>query len=177
MHLPGEDKINGISYCAVCDGTFYKDKIVGVVGGGNSAYTNALYLSDLCSQVYIFVRNEVKADEELVNRVRNRENIVVLKNTQIMKLISENNKLEGVNLADGRELKLEGLFVAIGGKPKVDFIKNLELEKEYIKVDSKMRTSLKGVYACGDVIYKDYYQIATAINDGAIAALSIKAGD
>ncbi len=177
LHLPDEDKIQGVSYCAVCDGSFYKNKIVGVVGGGNSAYTNALYLSDLCEQVYIFVRGEVKAEEELINRVRNRDNIVVLKNTQIIKLISENNKLKGVNLADERKLKLEGLFIAIGGKPKINFIKNIELEKEYIKVDSKMRTSLKGVYACGDVIYKDYYQIATAIGDGAVAALSIKAGD
>lgn len=171
------DNIQGISYCAVCDGTFYKEKTVGVVGGGNSAFTNALYLADLCKQVYVFVRNEVKADLELINRAKNKGNIVVLKGNEINELMTENNVIKGVVFDDGKIIKVDGLFVAIGGKPNISFIDGLELEKGYIKVNNKMETSLKNVYACGDVILKDFYQIATAVSDGAIAALTIKEND
>ena len=177
LNLPGEDRIHGVSYCAVCDGTFYRDKVVGVVGGGNSAYTNALYLADLCEKVYMFIRGEVKANAELVNRVKNRENIVVLCQTQIKQLLEKKGMLSGVLLQNDKTLDLNGLFVAIGGSPKVDFIKNVNLEREYIKVNEHMESSLKGLYACGDVNFKEFYQIATAINDGVVAALSIKAGE
>lgn len=177
LNLPGEDRIQGISYCAVCDGTFYRDKVVGVVGGGNSAFTNALYLADLCQKVYIFVRGNVSANAELVNRTKNRENIIVLKDTSINELLEKDNHLTGVVLQNDKIVDLNGLFVAIGGKPKVDFINNISLEREYITVNEHMESSLKGLYACGDVIYKEFYQIATAINDGVVAALSIKAGE
>ncbi len=176
LNLINEDKINGISYCAVCDGSFYRGKTVGVVGGGNSAFTNALYLADLCEMVYIFIRRETKANETLITRVKNRENIVIIKNSSISELISEDNNLTGVVLQDGKTVNLNGLFIAIGGKPKIDFI-NVELEKEYIKVNDHMETSLKNVYAVGDVNYKEYYQISTAVSDGTVAALSIKAGE
>ena len=177
LGLALEDQIQGVSYCAVCDGSFYRNKTVGVVGGGNSAFTNALYLADLCDKVYLMVRGEVRANAELVNRAKNRDNIIVLKQTAVKELIAEDNRLTKVVLQNDKTLDLEGLFVAIGGRPKVDFIKNISLEKEYITVNEHMESSLKGLYACGDVIYKEFYQIATAINDGVIAALSIKAGE
>lgn len=177
LGLNGEESINGISYCATCDGTFYKDKVVGVVGGGDSALTNALYLSDLCKHIYIFVRSELRAYSELIERVLSRSNITILNGSEISELISKENKLNGVVLKDGKQIDLEGLFVAIGGKPQTDFIKDIEKEDGYIIVDKNMETSRKNIYACGDVIKKDFYQIITAASDGAVAALSIKAGE
>lgn len=172
----GEDNIRGISYCAVCDGTFYKDKVVGVVGGGDSAFTNALYLSDLCEKVYIFVRSKVRASLELADRVKKCENIVIVEGYNISSLESNDNNLNKVILSNGDSYELEGLFIAIGGKPNFDFISGLDMIDGYIKVNDNMETSLENVYACGDVIKKDVYQIVTAISEGAVAALSIKTG-
>lgn len=177
LNLQGENSIQGISYCAVCDGTFYKNKTVGVVGAGNSALTNALYLAELCEQIYIFVRNEIRADEEILNKVLSHENITILKKTELSELLSKENKLTGVVLSDGKQIDLDGLFVAIGGTPKTDFIDDVDKVNGYIKVNSHMESSQENIYACGDVILKDYYQIVTAVSDGAIAALSIKAGE
>lgn len=177
LGLNGEDCISGISYCATCDGTFYKDKVVGVVGGGDSALTNALYLSDLCKHIYIFVRNELKAHSEIIDKVLSHNNITVLKNTEISELTSKENKINGVILKDGKQIDLDGLFVAIGGKPQTDFISDIDKENGYIIVDKNMETSCKNIYACGDVIKKDFYQIIMAASDGAVAALSIKAGE
>lgn len=176
LNLDGEDFVHGISYCAVCDGTFYKDKVVGVVGGGNSSFTNALYLSDLCSQVYVFVRSVVKADKSLVDRVLAHDNITILEHCEISEFITKDNNLIGVILKDGKKIDLSGLFVAIGGKPQTDFV-IVDKDNGYIKVDNHMKTSVNGIYACGDVILKDYYQIVTAVSDGAVAALSIVEGE
>lgn len=172
----GEDNIRGISYCAVCDGTFYKNKIVGVVGGGDSAFTNALYLSNLCEKVYIFVRSKVRASMELVSRVRKCHNIVIIEGYNIESLKSNDNILNKVVLSNGDEYELEGLFIAIGGKPNFDFITGLDTIDGYIKVNDNMKTSLENVYACGDVVKKDVYQIVTAVSEGAVAALNIKSG-
>ena len=155
-----QDFVHGISYCAVCDGTFYKDKVVGVVGGGNSSFTNALYLSDLCSQVYVFVRSVVKADKSLVDRVLAHDNITILEHCEISEFITKDNNLIGVILKDGKKIDLSGLFVAIGGKPQTDFV-IVDKDNGYIKVDNHMKTSVNGIYACGDVILKDYYQTET----------------
>lgn len=169
--LKGIDK--GISYCAVCDGAFYRGLDVAVVGGGDSALTEALYLSKMCNKVYILVRNEVRASEILKNRVKSNENIIILKNTEVKSLIFD-DKLTGVILNNDKELNVSGLFVAIGGKPNIEFldfdVKNIN---GYLVTDDKMETSVKGLYAAGDVRKKDFYQIITAVSDGAIAALSI----
>ena len=177
LGLTGEDKIKGISYCAVCDGAFYKDKIVGIVGAGNSAFTEALYLSSLAKKVYIINRsNQIKADETYKIKVKNKENIIYLSTAKVTKLNSKDNILNSVIINDKEELPLDGLFLAIGGTPKTDFIKGVKTENNYIIVNQKMETNINGLYAVGDVIKKDYYQIATAINDGVVAALSIKEG-
>lgn len=177
LDVPYASKIKGVSYCAVCDGTFYKNKEVGVVGGGNSAIESAIYLSDLCSNVYVFVRNTIRADEELITKAKNKENIVIIKGVNITELLCRDKTLTGVILDDGKKISLNGLFVCIGGKPHTDFITGLELEKGYIKVNSKMETNIPSVYAIGDAIYKDYYQISTAVSEGAIAALRIRERD
>ena len=168
----------GISYCATCDGAFYKGKEVAIVGGGDSALTEALYLSDICLKVYVLVRKDLKASDILQNRVKNKDNIVILKNVSVSQFISSDS-LTGVLLNDGRKLDVNGLFVAIGGTPDISFLKKLNVDtiNGYIKTDDKMRTNIKGLYAVGDVRYKDFYQIITAASDGAIAALSIREDD
>ena len=174
-----EELLNrGISYCATCDGAFYKGKEVAIVGGGDSALTEALYLSDICLKVYVLVRKDLKASDILQNRVKNKDNIVILKNVSVSQFISSDS-LTGVLLNDGRKLDVNGLFIAIGGTPDISFLKNLNVNtiNGYIKTDDKMRTNIKGLYAVGDVRYKDFYQIITAASDGAIAALSIREDD
>lgn len=177
LGISGEDDLlnRGISYCAVCDGAFYRGLNVAVVGGGDSALTEALYLSDLCHKVYVLVRKDLRANAILQTRVKAKENIVILKNVQV-KALDYSDKLSHVILSDGQKLDISGMFVAIGGTPKLDFLSDLDLDIKngYIKTDDRMESNIKGLYAVGDVRYKDFYQIITAASDGAIAALSIK---
>lgn len=166
----------GISYCATCDGFFYKNKDVAVLGGGNSSLEAAIYLSRLCHQVTIINRSDkLRADQELIQEVNQLENVKIIYNENIQSLESQEGYLSKIILNNG-ELKVEGLFVYIGLVPTLPFIShlNLNLEDGYIKVDSKMKTNLVGIYACGDIIKKDLYQIITASSEGAIAASNIK---
>ena len=175
--LKGSDKFlgKGVSYCAVCDGFFYKGKDVAVVGGGNSAFSEALYLSDLCDKVYVIVRGSIKADLILRDKVFNKENVFIV-NASIKEFIGE-DILSGVLLDNGDRLNLSGVFLAIGGKPNTDFLDiDLKTENGYLVCDKSLMTSFNGLYGAGDVILKDYYQIMTAINDGIIAALSVGDG-
>ena len=176
LGLKNEDEFigKGISYCAICDGNFYKDKDVAVIGGGNTAFTDALYLSDLCDKVYVIVRNNVRADEILQSKVKEKENIILIKGSTVKEIIVS-DKIDGVVLDNDRVIDVSGLFIAIGGKPNLDFISNIKIETEngFIKTDKNMMTNIKGIYAAGDVVIKDFYQIITAINDGVIAALNI----
>lgn len=174
LNLNNIDKLKGISYCAVCDGAFYKNKTVVVIGGGDSALTEALYLSNICSKVYLIVRNEIRAKKELNDRILETKNVEILKEKEIVSLKGD-SFLEEVILNDGKSLKAEGLFISIGGIPNNDFLGtlNIDLKEGYIETDEKMETSEKGIYAIGDIRKKEYYQIATAINDGVVAALTI----
>lgn len=166
----------GISWCAICDGPLYKDKVVAVVGGGNSAFEEALYLSDIVKKLYlIHRRNEFRADQLLVEKLRNKGNVEFIIDANITKLNSENNKLTSIEVNHNR-LDVDCLFIYIGFEPAIHQFKNLnlELDNDYIIVDSNMRTNIKGIYAAGDVIKKDFYQISTAVGEGATAALTIK---
>ena len=177
LGLRGEDELTGrgVSYCAVCDGAFYRGKEVAVIGGGDAALTEALYLSDLCSKVYVVVRRDLRASEVLQNRVKSKENIIVLKNVNVSKLDFD-ERLSSIILDDGKTLPVSGMFIAIGGMPQLNFLDDLDvmMKNGYIVTNDKMESSVKGLYAAGDVRYKDYYQIVTAVSDGAVAALSIK---
>ena len=162
--------------CATCDGFFYKNKDVAVLGGGNSSLEAAIYLSRLCHQVTIINRSDkLRADQELIQEVNQLENVKIIYNENIQSLESQEGYLSKIIL-NNEELKVEGLFVYIGLVPTLPFIShlNLNLEDGYIKVDSKMKTNLVGIYACGDIIKKDLYQIITASSEGAIAASNIK---
>lgn len=178
LNIENEDKLigNGISYCATCDGMFFKGNDVAVIGGGNTALEESLFLSDICNKVTIINRsNKLRADDILINKIKTKENIDILYNSVIDTLIVENNKLKGIKL-NNKVLNIDGLFIFIGQEPSNNFIDKLNLKTEggYIKVNKNMETSIKGIYACGDIVKKDFYQIATAIGEGTIAALNVK---
>ena len=176
LKIDGEDRFigKGISYCAPCDGSFYKDKVVAIVGGGNTAITDAIYMASLAKKVYLIVRGEIKASKILVDRLKDKENVIVIKPAIVKKIIYD-EVIKGVLLDNGTEIQLDGIFLAIGGRPMLSFVSSLDLEMDngYLIVNSKMETSVRGIYGAGDIIKKDYYQIVTATNDGAIAALTI----
>jgi len=174
LGLENEDKFigRGISYCALCDGNLYKDKVTGIIGGGNSALESALYLSNICKKVYLFVRRDIlRGDKILIEQIEQKDNIEIKYNTSINDLIIDNNEITGVKTNSG-DYNINGLFINIGYEPSINIVKNLDikLDRNYIIVDKNMETNLKGIYACGDIIKKDLYQLVTAVSDGAIAA-------
>lgn len=164
----------GVSYCASCDGNFFKGKEVAVVGGGNTAVEDVDYLSNIAKKIYLINRSEVfRAGEHEIKRIKKYKNLEILTNANVKKLIGT-NALEGVEVSVGKtkkKLAVSGLFVAIGHKPNLEFIKlNLKLDKSgYILVDENQQTSVKNLFACGDVVSKNFRQIVTACADGARA--------
>ena len=176
LDVENEDKFlgRGISYCATCDGNLYKDKTVCVVGGGNSALESALYLSNLCKKVYILVRKDkFIGNKSLIDEVNEKENICIKFMTNIIS-VEGNDVVTGVKTNNG-EIKLDGIFINIGYEPSINIVKdlNIKLDKNYIVVDEHMETNIKGIYAAGDIIKKDLYQLVTAVSEGAIAATNV----
>jgi len=182
MGLENEEKLTGkgISYCAICDGSLYKGKNVAVIGAGNSAFEEALYLSNLCNKVTIIARKEeYRAEPNFIEEVKNKSNIEVKSNTIVEKIIGE-TKLEKLILKnimtnETEELEVEGCFIYIGQIPETTSFEKLGLEMEngYILTNEQMQTNIKNIYACGDVRQKTLYQLVTATYDGAIAADTI----
>lgn len=163
----------GISTCALCDGFFYKDKKVAVVGGGSSSLTEALYLSKICKEVIIIHRRDkLTADKYLIDKVNSTKNVKVLYNSNITKYNQNNNKLTSVIINNKDNLEVEGVFLAIGSTPNSEIF-NVNKDNNYIIVDSNYMTNIDKVYAIGDVIKKDYYQLSTAASDAIVAASNI----
>lgn len=163
----------GISTCALCDGFFYKDKKVAVVGGGSSSLTEALYLSKICKEVIIIHRRDkLTADKYLIDKVNSTKNIKVLYNSNITKYNQNNNKLTSVIINNKDNLEVEGVFLAVGSTPNSEIF-NVNKDNNYIIVDSNYMTNIDKVYAIGDVIKKDYYQLSTAASDAVVAASNI----
>ena len=169
----------GVSYCALCDGTLYKNKDVIVVGGGNSALGEAIYLSSICKSVTIINRSSVlKASQILVDKALNIKNINILYNSKVTKFNEKEGILDSVLVDDNgsiKNLNVSACFIYIGYEPSTLFLKRLDIldEKGYIIVDQKFRTKYNLVYACGDVIAKDAYQIATSTGDGVSCAIDV----
>lgn len=188
LGLENEEKYfyNGISWCAVCDGPIYKDMEVAVVGGGLSAISSALTLARSSKKVHlIHRRDEFRGEKIDLDKLKELDNVIIHTNSQIVKMENKNNenKLDTLTIqnknGDTKELNVECLFECIGKLPNNQFILNnseldkIELDKEgFIIVDEDMQTSVKGLFACGDIISKKVRQIATAVNDGAIAGIS-----
>lgn len=170
----------GVSYCGTCDGNFYKDKEVAVVGGGNTAVEDALYLSNIAKKVYlIHRRNSFRAEEILVKEVLKKDNIEIIYDSNVSKIYG-NEFLESIDVVDDknnvRNLIISGLFIAIGHGPNTGVFKNIiELnEHGYIK-STNLKTNVDKIYVAGDVREKDLRQLVTATSDGAEAAtLAIK---
>ncbi len=167
----------GIHYCAHCDGRFYKDKIAVVVGGGNSAVSDALYLSHLCKKVYLVHRRDVlRATKIYHDQIEKAENIEFCYNSVLSKVESENSRVSSVTLIDvktneKRDIDCDGVFISIGRKPATEFLDGvLELDNGgYIVADESTKTSIDGVFAVGDVRTKVLRQVVTAVADGAVA--------
>lgn len=175
LGLQNENELigKGISFCASCDGNLFKNDEVAVVGGGNTAFEEALYLSNICSKVYLIHRSEnYRAENYLINELKQKQNVFLMPNEIITKLNTKEGHLESIE-TDKNKYNIKALFVAIGQVPSIIKIESLETENGYIKVNNKMETNINGIYACGDCIKKDVYQLTTAASDGTIAATSI----
>lgn len=171
----------GVSACATCDGFFYKDKEVCVVGGGNTAAEEALYLSNICSKVHlIHRRDKLRAEQILQDRIFEKEKegkIELHWNAQLKEVLGDENLVSGIKLDSGKTIELEGVFIAIGHKPNTDiFESELDMEGGYITVNSGLKgnvtqTSIEGVFASGDVADSVYRQAVTSAGSGCMAAL------
>ena len=183
LGLDSEQKYlgRGVSACATCDGFFYKDKDVCVIGGGNTAAEEALYLSNICSKVHlVHRRDKLRAEQILQDRIFEKEKegkIEISWNSELKEVLGDENLVTGIILDSGKEIKLEGVFIAIGHKPNTDIFNNqLDMKNGYITINSGLngnatQTSVEGVFASGDVADSVYRQAVTSAGSGCMAAL------
>lgn len=184
INVPGEVEYygRGVHYCATCDGAFYKDRKLVVVGGGNSAAQESLFLTRFSRDITVLVRSDWRASDVLVREVEANPNITVLKGVDITEIVGENNKVVKVKVhqrEENRELDIatDGVFVFVGLKPNTEFLagQNIELDEVgFIKTNADLMTSMPGVFAAGDVRSGATMQIASAVGEGATAALKIR---
>jgi len=179
LGVKGEKEFTGkgVSYCAVCDGFFFKNKAIAVIGGGDSAFEEAIYLTRFADKCYlIHRREEFRGSKYLQHQIEKNERIVpvipyvveeIKGKDKVEKIVIKNKKSEEI-----KELKVDGIFISVGQKPNVEFLKGkLHANSSgYLIVNEKMETSEKGIFACGDVIKKQLYQVITACAEGAVAA-------
>lgn len=183
LNIDNEEKLigKGVSYCATCDGNLYKDKVVAVVGGGNTALEDALYLADIVNKVYlIHRRDEFRGESKYLNELKNKHNVDFILNTEIER-INGSEKLESITIKnkqnESKELKIDGLFIAIGQIPSNEAFSDIvDIDDNgYIKTLDGVHTKTKSIYVAGDTRVKDLRQLTTAVSDGSIAAtLAIK---
>ncbi len=176
LGVDGEEEFagKGVSYCAVCDGAFYKGKETAVIGGGDTALGDALYLSDLCDKVYlIHRRDQFRGAASAVQQLREKENVEILTSAEPAKIVGEQT-VTALELKDGRSLPVHGAFVAVGMQPQTEPLKGVvDLDDAgYIIADETGITSAPGFFAAGDVRTKALRQVVTAVSDGANAAVS-----
>ena len=179
LGLEDEDRLvgRGVSYCATCDGNFYRNKVVAVVGGGNTALEDALYLADIAKQVYLIHRRDsFRGEETTAERLKARDNVEMVYNSTVTKLIAEKRlkAIEVTNKLDGgvRTIELNGLFVAVGRVPEnQNFAGVVELDEAgYVLAGEDCHTSAVGIFVAGDNRTKSLRQLVTATADGAMAA-------
>ena len=177
LNLPNEREFigKGISYCATCDGAFFKGKKVAVNGGGNTAIEDALYLSDIVDKVYlIHRREEFRAQSKLLEELKLKKNVEIITNSTITNILGE-TKLEEITIkkeTKEEKIKIDGLFIAIGQEPKNEIFSNVvELNQYgYIETIDDVHTKTPGIYVAGDTRVKELRQLTTAVSDGSIAA-------
>lgn len=167
----------GLSTCASCDGNFYKGEDVAVVGSGNSALQESLYLANIVNKVYLLHRGvNFKGDDALVERVRNTQNIEIVDGVNIKKINEVEGKIESVTLDNEKTINVKGVFIYIGYKPDTEMFKKLDITNINgdIIVSENFETEIDGLYAIGDCAKKGVYQLVTAASDGCIAVSDIE---
>lgn len=178
LNIDNEDKFQGrgISYCATCDGAFYKGKEVGIVGGGNTALEDALYLSDIASKVYLIHRRDsFRGEDRYYEKLKTKENVEFIFNSNVTKLFGDES-LESIEVTNNDNEKkiitLSGLFVAIGRIPEnANFSKLIDINQSgYVNADESCKTNVEGIFVAGDCRVKSLRQLVTATSDGAVAA-------
>lgn len=183
--MPGEDDFygKGVHYCATCDGAFYRDKKIAVIGGGNSAIQEAIFLTRFASHIDLLVRSKIRASDVLQKELKkyiDEGKITVHLKTTPQKILSLEGKINGIEINqedDIKQLEVEGVFVFIGLNPNTEFLQGsgIELDEQgLIKTNSRLETNIPGIFASGDVRSGSTMQIASAVGDGASAALSIR---
>ena len=173
LNIENEEKLigKGISYCATCDGAFFKENDVAVVGGGNTALEDAIFLSNYCKHVYLINRTEnFKAEKSLLDSFKQKNNTEIITSANVKKLVGK-EKLEKIELDNGKILNISGLFIAIGQIPNCNF-DIVEKENGFIKSNEECTTNIPGIFVAGDIRNKSVRQIVTSVSDGAVAAIN-----
>ena len=181
LDIPGEKEFigKGVSYCATCDGNFFKEKTVAVIGGADSAAKAAIYLSEICKKVYIIYRREkMKCEPISFEKIKKKRNVEIIYNAIPIKISGDNvvKKIKYKQDKEQKELEIDGVFIQIGAKPSNDIIKELKIKMDkegYIITDEQAKTSIAGVFAAGDNTNNKLKQVVTAASEGAIAANSV----
>mgnify|MGYP000200773100 FL=1 len=175
LGLENEEKYvgRGISFCAICDGPMTKNKNIVVVGGGNSAFEETLHLAKYAKEITILVRDEIRADKYLVDKVKSLDNVTISLKEEILEYKGDMYLTSIVT--NKREINVDAVFLYVGLVPQIDYLKdlNLNIKNNYIIVDKNYKTNIDRCYAVGDVIDKRMYQIATSVAEGVEAAFSI----
>ncbi len=179
LGVPGEEEFagRGVSYCATCDGPFFRGKNVAVIGGGDSAITDALILSNLASKVYVVHRrDELRATKVLQDRAFSRDNIEFIWDTILDEVLGDGSVekviLKNVKSGDTVEMAMDGVFIYVGVVPNTGFVDVDKNSAGFIITSDRMETSVEGIYAAGDCRVTPLRQVVTAVSDGAIAAAS-----
>jgi thioredoxin reductase (NADPH) len=176
LGVPGEKEFigKGVTYCATCDGPLFKGKTVAIVGGGNSAFDAAEYLSGLCKKVYLIHRSDkFRAEQVLIDIVKSKSNVEIITKAEIAEIVGK-ERVEKAILRNGEVLKLDGVFIEIGYQPKTDFIKDLvKLDSiGQVIIDKEGKTNVPGIFGAGDVTDTVFKQVIISAGEGAKAALS-----
>ena len=176
-NIPGEQEYagKGVSYCAICDGSFYRGKSVAVLGGGDTALDDAVYLADVAEKVYVIHRRkEFRGAAVTVAKLREKENVIFVLEHQVKEIIGE-QKVTGVVLEDAAVIDVNGVFVAYGAVPQTDLLKKFAVldDSGYVRAGETGETALEGLYVAGDARTKKLRQVVTAVSDGANAATAV----
>ena len=178
LNIPDEEDYvgKGISYCATCDGNFFKNKIVAVVGGGNTALEDSIYLSSIAKKVYLIHRRDnFRGEARYLSEIKKKDNIELILNSNVTRLVGK-NILEKIIVTDKdnntNEIEINGLFIAVGQSPKNEIFANIIKINDYgyIESDDGVHTNIEGIYVAGDNRVKVLRQLTTAVSDGSIAA-------
>lgn len=167
---------HGLSTCAMCDAFFYKNKDIAVVGTGNSALQETMYLSNIANKIYLINRRDgFRGEEMLVEEVKNNPKVEIIYNANIKNMNEADGKLKSITLDNGKSIDVSGVFIYIGYRPATEIVdKKILDENGYVIVNESLETPIKNVYAIGDVIKKDVYQLVTATSDGARVIYNMK---